>query len=172
MARHAGGVVTAGVGVRALTALVLYLSCAMGKPAAAVDVYRWVSPDGVTHFSEVRPPAYTGGVQSMMLTPAPAMSGIPAERYRAMLEVAEEIQAGRIERERLRLERERLTRQPGMQASDASSRARTEPYPYFLFPYFRPLPPPPRVGDRPLPRHMAPPPESARWGPGQQIQTP
>jgi hypothetical protein len=73
---------------------------------AAGEVYKWVDTDGVTHYSESRPRPPDGAVEAVALVPQGA-STYEVPDYRAALEVARDIEASRLERERLRLERQK-----------------------------------------------------------------
>ncbi|MCO6412298.1 MAG: DUF4124 domain-containing protein [Thiogranum sp.] len=81
-----------------------------GALANADEIYRWVTPDGVTHFSESAPEAELASVEVFDLEVAEPVQTAPRD-YRSMLEVANSIEAGRLERERLRLEQRRLDRE-------------------------------------------------------------
>ncbi len=89
------------------------LACVLGvgtlsmSAVAATEVYKWVGTDGVTHYSETAPRLQPGELQTLELTDV-APPTVPAAGYQSALEVARDIQAGRLERERVRLERERL----------------------------------------------------------------
>ena len=76
-------------------------------PSAALEIYKWVSGDGATHYSEKRPPTEIGRLEILDVTPAdlPAVSN---SDYRSVLAVADDIQQARLARERLRLAQDAL----------------------------------------------------------------
>lgn len=137
--------------VRAISGLWVFLVALLATAVSAegARVYKWVAPDGVTHFSEAPPPLAGAGVRTLDIVPWTTPT-IPPERYRSLLEIADSIEADRLERERLRLERLRLMERAPELAPTAPPRER-----YYLWPYpapFRPYsgvprrPPPPRAG--------------------------
>jgi len=71
------------------------------------EVYKWVDTDGGTHYSEMPPESDLASVELLELEvvePAPPVSA----SYQSILEVANSLEASRLERERLRLEKTRL----------------------------------------------------------------
>jgi len=118
---------------------------------AAAEIYKWIGPDGVTHYSEAAPGPELPVVETLELAdvayPPPA-----APDYRRVLEVAKHLEAGRLERERLRLERQRLRQQQAQAAArdqrEYAERTRYYPvYPYYhhylrKYPRHRPVPAP------------------------------
>lgn len=77
--------------------------------AGADEIYKWVTADGVTHFSESAPEAALASVEVIELEVAEPVQTTPRD-YRSMLEVAKSIEASRLEREHLRLEKRQLER--------------------------------------------------------------
>ena len=115
---------------------------------AADPIYKWEGPEGVMHFSET-PPAASAEVHYEVLEfPPPPPSGQPRDTadYRSALDVADSLQAARLERERLRLERRRATESREIRREPPQ--AYEEPRyvaPWFVHPHrFRPHPGPGR----------------------------
>ena len=105
---------------RPATIILLGTAMLASVAASGAEIYKWVGPDGVTHFTETAPPAELPGVQVLEVTEAGA-AGAPARDYRSMLAVAKDIEASRLARERLRLEKQKLrlqARQARQQYSD------------------------------------------------------
>ena len=80
-------------------------------PADAREIYKWVAQDGTTQYGEVLPDAAIGGFEVLEVLPAPPPPPSAVGDYRAILELADKLEAARLARERLRLERERLSLQ-------------------------------------------------------------
>jgi len=75
--------------------------------AGGSDVYKWVAADGATHYSDAPPATDLASVE--ILEMAVATPARPAARnYQSVLDVANSIEASRLERERLRLEKKQL----------------------------------------------------------------
>ncbi len=136
--------------------------------AESIEIYKWVSPDGVTHFSETRPAGVAGRIDTLKIA-APEPTTTRPDRYQSLLEVADSIEASRLERERLRLEQRRQAAEPYVPPETAAPHP--NPPPYFLFPYppvYRPYFHPAR---RNPPQRERPPGDYARWNPGQRFET-
>ena len=71
------------------------------------QIYRWVGADGATHFSETPPDVDPASVEILEVVPAGRLSP-PSRDYQSVLDVAKDIEASRLERERLRLEKKKL----------------------------------------------------------------
>jgi len=146
--------------------IVAVLGCGGPDPAMGVEIFKWVSPDGVTHFSEARPARVSGNVESLQIVAPEPASSAPQD-YRSLLEVADSIEASRLERERLRLEQREHADATAGPMTPATPVQASEPY--FVLPYRRPFPPylrPPRPEPRPP---AMPPGNFARWNPGQRF---
>ena len=75
--------------------------------ASGEQIYRWLGADGATHFSETPPDVDPASVEILEVVPAGRLS--PSSRdYQSVLDVAKDIEASRLERERLRLEKKKL----------------------------------------------------------------
>jgi hypothetical protein len=132
---------------------VLVISSALASAATAgAEIYKWVGPDGVTHYSEAAPGTPSPPIETLEFAD---VASPPAADYQAVLDVANDLEAGRLERERLRLERQRL-REEQAQAAARDRRQYDEStryypvYPYY-YPYGRKYPGPPGYG-----RHRPP----------------
>lgn len=104
---------------------VMAVICSWGAAGAmAESVYTWRDADGGMHYSDTPPPAHVN-YQTLELPPPPPPPPAAAGDYRAVLDVAERLQAARLERERLRLAREQAavealqTRQATAHGDDA-----------------------------------------------------
>ena len=160
-------------GHNGLRVLLIGSALASAVPADA-EIYKWVGPDGVTHYSEAAPGTQSQPVETLEFADV-ASTPAPAADYQAVLEVAKQLEAGRLERERLRLEQQKL-RQQQAAARDRirnDEAARYYPvYPYY-YPYERKHPGPPGYRrHRPVPtpyeyRHHRYPPRA-----GVQARTP
>ena len=137
-----------------ISAAILFTATASGD-----QIYRWVGADGTTHFSETPPDADPASVEILEVVSQGRVSP-PSRNYRAVLDVAKDIESSRLERERLRLEKKKLLlqnrqlRQSAMisQAYDDDYRGVSLYYsPYYRFPlkphrrhhYRRPMNPEP-----------------------------
>jgi hypothetical protein len=122
----------------------------LNPPADAREIYKWVAQDGTTQYGEVLPDAAIGGFEVLELLPAPPPPPSAVADYRAVLELADKLEAARLARERLRLERERLRlQQRRAQFDEAEAASDAEPAPYYVpvYPYARrPFRPPPYAG--------------------------
>lgn len=120
-------------------------------PLAADPIYKWEGPDGVTHYSET-PPAAAADVnlEVLELSPRPPSQPGDTSDYRSALDVADSLQAARLERERLRLKRQRSLAQAREARQEARQQLEAPRYavPWF-FPPHRLLPPPGRGGHAP-----------------------
>ncbi len=132
-------------GHKRLGVLVVGFALAGAVPAGA-EIYKWVGPDGVTHYSEAAPGTQSPPVETLEFADVAPPRAAAAD-YQAVLEVANELEAGRLERERLRLERQRLYQEQ----TEAAARDRPQydgvtrygpVYPYY-YPYVRKHPGPP-----------------------------
>lgn len=113
-------------------------------PLAADPIYKWKGLDGVTHYSETPPAAATGvNPEVLELSPLPPSQPADPADYRALLEVADSLQAARLEREHLRLERRRAasgSRKSQQEAQlDVDEPRYVVPW-FFSPPQFRPHP--------------------------------
>jgi hypothetical protein len=119
------------------------LAFAMAAPTAgAAKVYKWLGSDGVTYYSETAPGSRPGEVETIELV-EPDLVQAPAPDYQSVLEVARDIEASRLERERMRLEQQklRLEQARSMARSDREypeSRSYFPIYPYYLRKHPRP----------------------------------
>lgn len=77
---------------------------------AAEDIYKWQDLTGTTHYSEMPPPVELSSFEVLEVERAGPASPV-AEDYRSALELANSLQAGRLEREKLRLERDKLAQE-------------------------------------------------------------
>lgn len=145
--------------------------CSLGAAGATAEpVYTWRDADGGMHYSDTPPPAQVD-YQTLELSPPPPPQPAAAGDYRAVLDVAERLQASRLERERLRLEREQAavealqTRQATAHEDEDDDAAR-DSAPWFVFPHpLRPHPgphvrPPPHPDQPPVRRTPAPRPKT------------
>lgn len=118
----------------------LWLSAAL----AADPVYKWEGPDGVTHYSETPPAAAADmNLEVIELSPPPPSQPADPADYRALLEVADRLQAARLERERLRLERRKAASESRKIRQEAQQHVDEPRYvvPWFSSPpQFRPHP--------------------------------
>jgi hypothetical protein len=133
--------------------------------AAAGEIYKWVTPDGVTHYSETTPEAVLASVEIIELEVPEPVTTAPRD-YRSMLEVAERIEAGRLERERLRLEKRRM--ESGQRTQDVATEDYDPPAARIYYPAYpgyrhlhdkprlRPVPPPGGRGHKPPGREDRP----------------
>ena len=132
-------------GHKVLRVLVIGSALASGG-AAGAEIYKWVGPDGVTHYGEAAPEMQSPPVETLEFADVASTPAAAAD-YQAVLEVARELEAGRLERERLRLEQQKLRREQAQAAArerrqyDESSRYYPV-YPYY-HPYVRRHPGPP-----------------------------
>ncbi|MAT64412.1 MAG: hypothetical protein CMN57_02055 [Gammaproteobacteria bacterium] len=136
---------------------IMAVICSWGAAGVtAGPVYTWRDADGGTHYSDTAPPAHLD-YQTLELPPPPPAQPAAAGDYRAVLDVAERLQAARLERERLRLEREQAavealqTRQATAPGDDAPR----DSAPWLVFPH--PLRPHPGPHVRPHPHPDQPP---------------
>lgn len=119
-------------GHNALRVLVIGGALASATSAGA-EIYKWVGPDGVTHYSEAAPGTPSPPVETLEFAD---VASPPGSDYRAVLEVARELEAGRLERERLRLEQQKL-RQEQAAARDRRQDGETTRY-HPIYPYYHP----------------------------------
>jgi hypothetical protein len=86
--------------------------------ASAGGIYKWQDQKGTTHYSERPPAVELSSVEVLDVEPAGTVTPAP-ESYRSALELANSLQAGRLEREKLRLERARLAQEERRARLDA-----------------------------------------------------
>ncbi|TCK18252.1 uncharacterized protein DUF4124 [Thiogranum longum] len=134
--------------------------------ACGSEIYKWTGDDGVTHYAEAPPETSFSSLEILDVSvpePAPPATTI----YQPVLDVANSIEASRLERERARLERKKillqerelqqsqLAAQPSYYRNNAVGPAYYPPryrYPPRPYPpgYWRyPMPTPHQGGDRP-----------------------
>lgn len=114
-----------------LAAVSIILFAFVSGGAGGVEVYKWVGFDGVTHYAETPPESDLAGLEVLDVVVAEPDSPVVAD-YRAVLAVANSIQAGRLERERVRLEKEKLLLQERqLQQYDQSYTGTSVFYPRF-----------------------------------------
>ena len=78
------------------------------------EVYKWVEDNGVTHYAEAPPETSLSSLEVLDIDVPEA--GPPAiANYQSALDVANSIEASRLERERVRLERDKLLLQERQQ---------------------------------------------------------
>jgi hypothetical protein len=113
--------------------------CCIGAIApsatAAAEIYKCVSGDGLTYYTESPPEGRD--CQLLTLEPlqeVPSVASDPA--YQSALEVAREIEASRLERERVRLERERLRLEREQAESERPREYVQEPRYYPVYPWY------------------------------------
>ena len=125
--------------LKPVTCAVLFTSFTV----TAGEVYKWIGEDGVTHYSESQPGLPAGAVETVELVPEAARVE-DASGYRAALEVARDIEASRLQRERLRLEQQKL-RFEQAQAAAREQREDAEAVRYYpVYPYYYRYPHKPR----------------------------
>ncbi len=123
--------------------------------AAAGEIYKWVTPDGVTHFSETPPAAAVASLEVVELDVAPPGQPAPGG-YQSVLDVARSIEASRLERERLQLEKRKLRLERESQPRTPETAYGAPPVRIYYPPYRR-YAPPPHYRDRfPKPRGWPP----------------
>ena len=129
-------------------------SIAVTGTASAQEIYKWQDRKGTTHYSEMPPPMELSGFEVLEVQLAEPVS-LVAEDYRSTLELANSLQAGRLERERLRLERDKLVqedRRSRLEAERYNDTYQTRYYNGGYYPY-RSYPRPPHYGK---PHHRPP----------------
>ena len=77
---------------------------------SAQDIYKWQDQKGTTHYGEIPPPMEFSRFEVLDVRLEEPARPV-AESYRSALELANNLQADRLEREKLRLEREKLLQQ-------------------------------------------------------------
>lgn len=107
--------------------------------ASASEVYKWADVDGVTHYSEVPPESELASMEILEMTVAtPAEADTPD--YQSILDVANSLEASRLERERLRIEKTKLRLQEEQTRNPDPERKRVEnTYPVATYYYPRVL---------------------------------
>jgi len=89
---------------------IVVASIALVGAASAQDIYKWQDRKGMTHYSENPPPMGFSSFEVLEVQLVEPVS-LVAKDYRSTLELANSLQAGRLEREKLRLERDRLVKE-------------------------------------------------------------
>ena len=123
-------------GHNGLRVLLIGSALASAVPADA-EIYKWVGPDGVTHYSEAAPGTQSQPVETLEFADV-ASTPAPAADYQAVLEVAKQLEAGRLERERLRLEQQKLRREQAQAAAPERRRYDESSRYYPVYPYYHP----------------------------------
>jgi hypothetical protein len=137
-------------GQRLLSGMALGITFATA-PVAASEIYKWIGTDGVTHYSESAPASESRTVETVEFPDVEPPSAA-APGYREALDVAKDIEAGRLERERLRLERQKLRQEQAQAAARDQREAAEGPRYYPVYPYYRQYPRRhPRHGPGPVP---------------------
>lgn len=77
----------------------------------AEDIYKWSDQDGTTHYGELPPPLEFSSFEVLEIQLQQPVSSSGDDDYRSALEVANSLQSDRLEREKLRLEKDRLAQQ-------------------------------------------------------------
>jgi len=77
---------------------------------SAQEIYKWQDQKGTTHYGEIPPPMEFSRFEVLDVRLEEPARPV-AESYRSALELANNLQADRLEREKLRLEREKLLQQ-------------------------------------------------------------
>lgn len=101
----------------------------------ARELFKWIAEDGSVHYGEVLPDKGVARYERLEVVPVVSAPGRPGYDYRAIMELADRLQADRLARERLRLEQrklgleERQMRQRGLEEATGESR---------YFPLYRP----------------------------------
>lgn len=90
-------------------------------PLPAAELYKWISEDGSTHYSEHLPSGEVAAFEVLQIVPPIPVPEPRAFSYRSVLDLAASLQADRLARERLRLEKEKL-RQQARLAREAQAR--------------------------------------------------
>ena len=120
---------------------------------SAQEIYKWQDQKGTTHYGEIPPPMVFSSFEVLEVQLEEPAAGPVVESYRSALELANSLQADRLEREKLRLERERLLqqdRQARLEAQRYNDTYQTRYYYGGYYPY-RSYPRPPHYG-KPHPR--------------------
>ena len=119
---------------------------------SAQDIYKWQDQQGTTHYGEIPPPMEFSSFEVLEVQ-LEEPAGPVVESYRSALELANSLQADRLEREKLRLEREKLLqqdRQARLEAQRYNDTYQTRYYNGGYYPY-RSYSHPPHSG-KPHPR--------------------
>ena len=107
----------------------------LASTAAASEIYKCVSSDGLTYYTESAPK--DRDCERLKLKPLETVdSAAPDRSYRSALDVAKDIEASRLERERVRLERERLRLEREKAASETPRGYTQERSYYPLYPRY------------------------------------
>ena len=125
---------------------------AVSGAVSAQDIYKWQDQKGTTHYGEIPPPMGFSSFEVLEVPPAEPARPL-VESYRSALELANSLQADRLERERLRLERQKLLRQDRQALLEAQRYNDTYQSRYYYGGYYpyRSYPRPPHSG-KPHPR--------------------
>jgi len=119
---------------------------------SAQDIYKWQDQKGTTHYGEIPPPMEFSSFEVLEVQLEEPARPV-AESYRSALELANNLQADRLEREKMRLEREKLLqqdRQARLEAQRYNDTYQTRYYNGGYYPY-RSYSRPPHSG-KPHPR--------------------
>lgn len=120
--------------------------------AVGQDIYKWQDADGTTHYSEVPPPIEFSTFEVLDVEEVQSNDPEPGD-YRAALEMANSLERGRLKREKLRLEQDRLAQQEREMRLESQRYYQTYRTPYndsyYLYsypgyvrpPHYRPGPP-------------------------------
>ncbi len=136
---------------------IVIASLAVTGVAHAQEIYKWKNQDGTTHYSERPPLSELSSVEMFEVQLQEPVGLKPDDSYRSALELANSLQAGRLEREKLRLEKERLAQQNRQVQLDAQRYNETyrsqnyNDYSYY-YPYRPRHPRPPHHGKPHPPR--------------------
>jgi serine/threonine protein kinase, bacterial len=139
--------------------------------ATAREVYKWTGPDGSTHYTEDAPRSDVASLEVLQVTgyqsaPAsenPADTADSSATWQKTLETARQLQADRLAREQLRLEREALRQREREAQAQAQQQQFGETAPSYFIPYY---PYQPRY--KPNPQRPRPPQHGPGWNPPPQ----
>lgn len=94
--------------VNLATGLALAAGFVLPTTAGALEVHKWANAQGLVHYSESPPPdaADMASMETFEVNSDYASPDESRDRYRAMLEVAKELEASRLANERARAEQE------------------------------------------------------------------
>jgi hypothetical protein len=102
--------------------------------ADARELFKWIAQDGSVHYGEVLPDTGVAYSETLEVVPAETSPAAPDYDYRAILEIADRLQADRLARERVRLEQRKLRLEERRMRQRGPDHA-TEPR---YFPVYRP----------------------------------
>lgn len=121
--------------INCLPALLLFCGFFGSAHVYAQEIFKWVDEEGITHFSEQPPEVALASLEILEVVSRPATPS-PAGDIRTTLEVANDMQAGRLERERLRLEKQKLEQQNRQARLDAMRYDEAYRSAYYYGPYW------------------------------------